>query len=138
MATTADNPNQQDTPDQPDTPKSQDKNGAKPDAKNGSPKNGSQPDPKDDLKSLPLSEVEKKLESSPDGLTEAEAKKRLAQYGHNSIPVEKPHLIPAFLGKFWGAIPWILEAAVVLELVLHKRDARAVIVGEEERMNPFA
>jgi|GEM_PF-1749085 len=96
------------------------------------------PDAKDDLKTLPLPEVEKKLESSPDGLTEAEAKKRLAQYGHNSIPVEKPHLIPAFLGKFWGAIPWILEAAVVLELVLHKRDARAVIVGEEERMNPFA
>ena len=27
--------------------------------------------PKDDLKTLPLSEVEKKLESSPEGLTQA-------------------------------------------------------------------
>ena len=35
----------------------------------------------DDLKSLPLREVEKKLESSPDGLTRAEAQKRLTQYG---------------------------------------------------------
>jgi leucyl-tRNA synthetase len=32
---------------------------------------GSKPDPKDDLKSLPLPEVEKKLGSSPDGLTQA-------------------------------------------------------------------
>ncbi len=31
------------------------------------------PDLKDDLKSLPLAEVEKKLGSSPDGLSQAEA-----------------------------------------------------------------
>ena len=31
------------------------------------------PAPQDDLKTLPLAEVEKKLESSPDGLTDAEA-----------------------------------------------------------------
>lgn len=43
-------------------------------------KPGAQPDSKDDLKSLPLAEVEKKLGSSPDGLSQAEAQKRLAQY----------------------------------------------------------
>lgn len=37
----------------------------------------SKPDAKDDLKSLPLPEVEKKLGSSPDGLSQAEAQKRL-------------------------------------------------------------
>lgn len=31
------------------------------------------PESKDDLKSLPLAEVQKKLESSPEGLTQAEA-----------------------------------------------------------------
>ena len=36
-------------------------------------KPGSKPDANDDLKSLPLAEVEKKLGSSPDGLTQAEA-----------------------------------------------------------------
>ena len=41
-------------------------------------KSGSKPKPKDDLKSFPMPEVEKKLESSKDGLTQAEAKKRLA------------------------------------------------------------
>jgi Cation transporter/ATPase, N-terminus len=35
------------------------------------------PDAKDDLKSLPLEEVENKLASSPDGLSLAEAQKRL-------------------------------------------------------------
>ena len=33
-------------------------------------------DPKDDLKSLPVPEVMKRLNSSPDGLTDPEAKKR--------------------------------------------------------------
>jgi H+-transporting ATPase len=35
----------------------------------------------DDLQSLPWREVERELESSPDGLTQAEAQKRLTQYG---------------------------------------------------------
>ncbi|MEO7128198.1 MAG: cation-transporting P-type ATPase, partial [Rhodoferax sp.] len=42
-------------------------------------------DPKDDLKTLPIAEVEKKLGSSPEGLSDAEAKKRLTQYGPNEI-----------------------------------------------------
>jgi H+-transporting ATPase len=45
----------------------------------------SKPDAKDDLKSQPLAEVEKKLDSSPDGLSQAEAHKRLTQYGPNDI-----------------------------------------------------
>src|SRR5271154_3561193 len=43
------------------------------------------PEAKDDLKTLPLPEVEKKLDTSPDGLTQAEAQKRLAQYGPNEL-----------------------------------------------------
>ena len=37
----------------------------------------SKPDTKDDLKSIPMPELEKKLTSSPDGLSQAEAAKRL-------------------------------------------------------------
>ena len=40
-----------------------------------------EPGSKCDLKSLPMPEVEKKLGSSPDGLSQAEGQKRLAQYG---------------------------------------------------------
>ena len=38
-----------------------------------------------DLKSMPMLDLEKKLGSSPDGLSETEAKKRLIQYGLNKI-----------------------------------------------------
>ena len=72
------------------------------------------PAPEDDLKTLPLPEVEKKLASSPDGLTEVEAKKRLAQYGPNEIEEKKTNLLLKFLSYFWGPIPWMIEAAVIL------------------------
>jgi H+-transporting ATPase len=53
-------------------------------------KPGLKPDQQDDLKSLPLAEVEEKLGSSPDGLSQAEAEKRLTQYGPNEIYPESP------------------------------------------------
>jgi len=80
-------------------------------------KPGSKPAAKDDLKTLPLAEVEKKLGSSADGLSQAEAKKRLAQYGPNEIEEKKPNEILKFLSYFWGPIPWMIEAAVILSAV---------------------
>ena len=75
------------------------------------------PTPEDDLKTLPIAEVEKKLGSSPDGLTGAEAQKRLVQYGPNELEEKKTNLLLKFLSYFWGPIPWMIEAAVVLSAV---------------------
>jgi H+-transporting ATPase len=111
------------------------------------PKPGSKaaakPAPKDDLKTLPIAEVEKKLESSPDGLTQAEAQKRLTQYGPNEIEEEKTNLLLKFLSYFWGPIPWMIEIAVILSgVVRHWPDffiillllaANAVVGFWEER-----
>ncbi len=72
---------------------------------------------KDELKSLPLEEVEKKLGSSPDGLTQAEAARRLTQYGPNEIEEKKTNAFLKFLTYFWGPIPWMIEAAVILSAV---------------------
>jgi H+-transporting ATPase len=80
-------------------------------------KPGSKRHAKDDLKTLPLAEVEEKLESSPDGLSQAEATKRLTQYGPNEIVEEKTNELLKFLGYFWGPIPWMIEAAVILSAV---------------------
>jgi H+-transporting ATPase len=77
-------------------------------------KPGSNPNAKDDLKSLPMAEVEKKLGSSADGLTQAEAQKRLAKYGPNEITEKKDNPLLKFLSYFWGPIPWMIEVAVVL------------------------
>ena len=83
------------------------------------PKNpDAKPDAKDDLKTLPLSEVEKKLGSSPEGLTQAEAQKRLTQYGPNEIEEKKTNPFLKFLSYFWGPIPWMIEVAVILSGVV--------------------
>jgi H+-transporting ATPase len=79
---------------------------------------GSKPHAKDDWKSLPLAEVEKKLGSSPEGLTQAEAEKRLTQYGPNEIEDKKTNPFLKFLSYFWGPIPWMIEVAVVLSGVV--------------------
>ena len=87
-------------------------------SKSPSGKAGPRPEPKDDLKSLPISEVEKKLGSSPDGLAQAEATKRLAKYGPNEIEEKKTNALLKFLSYFWGPIPWMIEIAVVLSGVV--------------------
>ncbi len=81
-------------------------------------KPGSKPDAKDDLKSLPMAEVEKKLGASSDGLSQAEAQKRLTQYGPNEIEEKKTNLLLKFLSYFWGPIPWMIEIAVILSGVV--------------------
>ncbi len=81
-------------------------------------KAGPKPDPKNDLKTLPMPEVEKKLGSSPKGLSQAEAQKRLAQYGPNEIAEKKTNPFLKFLTYFWGPIPWMIEAAVILSGVV--------------------
>ena len=86
-------------------------------------KPGTKPDSKNDLKSLPMPELLKKLGSSPDGLSQAEAQKRLAQYGPNEIKEEKTNAFLKFLTYFWGPIPWMIEAAVILSgIVRHWLD----------------
>ena len=80
-------------------------------------KTGSKPDANNDLKTLPVTEVEKRLDSSPDGLTQAEAQKRLTQYGPNEIEERKSNAFLKFLTYFWGPIPWMIEAAVILSAV---------------------
>jgi len=97
--------------------------------KNSGSKPGTKPDATDDLKSLPLPEVEKKLGSSPDGLSQAEAQKRLAQYGPNEIEEKKTNPLLKFLTYFWGPIPWMIEVAVILSaLVRHWPDFFIILV----------
>ncbi|MGA2098472.1 MAG: plasma-membrane proton-efflux P-type ATPase [Candidatus Acidiferrum sp.] len=70
-----------------------------------------------------MPEVEKKLGSSPKGLSQAEAQKRLTQYGPNQIAEKKTNVFLKFLSYFWGPIPWMIEGAVVLSgLVRHWLD----------------
>ena len=83
----------------------------------------------DDLKSLSMPEVEKRLGSSEEGLAEAEARKRLALYGPNEIGERKANVLLKFLGYFWGPIPWMIEVAVVLSgIVRHWPDFSIILL----------
>lgn len=82
------------------------------------PGSKSESKPKTDLQTLPLAEVEKQLGFSSDGLSEAEAKKRLAQYGPNEIAEKKTNSILKFLSYLWGPIPWMIKVAVILSGVV--------------------
>ena len=76
------------------------------------------PKTNENLKNLDIKEFIKKVKSSPDGLTQIEAKKRLIQYGLNEIEEKKINPLLKFLSYFWGPIPWMIEAAVILSIVV--------------------
>jgi H+-transporting ATPase len=48
------------------------------------------------------------------GLTAAEVVRRRAAYGYNELPEKKTNPLLKFLSNFWGPIPWMIEAAVLL------------------------
>ncbi len=52
------------------------------------------------------------------GLSSAEAQVRLQQFGPNAMPEEHRQPLQAFLRKLWGPVPWMLEVAIVLELII--------------------
>jgi len=83
----------------------------------------------EDLKSLPMQELQANLGSSQAGLTQAEAQRRLTQYGYNEISEKKVNPLIKFLSYFWGPIPWMIEAAVILSaLVRHWPDFFIILV----------
>ncbi len=52
------------------------------------------------------------------GLTSAEARQRLAEFGRNAVSEKVPPRWRIFLAKFWSPVAWMLEAAIVLQLWL--------------------
>ena len=81
------------------------------------------------LKDLPLPEMQKQLSSSPDGLSKAEAQKRLEKYGYNELPEKKDSPVLKFLSYFWGPIPGMIMVAAILSGILrHWPDLGVILV----------
>jgi H+-transporting ATPase len=66
---------------------------------------------------------------TPNGLTTDEAAIRLKKFGPNAMPDTAAHPLRSALSKFWAPVPWMLEAAIVLEVVLGKYVEAAVIAA---------
>ena len=61
------------------------------------------------------------------GLRSAEVDRLRVQYGKNDVPEQRVPLAVALLRKFWGPIPWLLEATIALQVFLDKRGEAAII-----------
>jgi H+-transporting ATPase len=84
--------------------------------------------------SLSLDELLQQLDTSRDGLSDAEAQRRLAEDGPNAIEEHHRSAVIEFLSRYWGPIPWMIEVALVLSIVVgHWSDA--VIIGALLVMN---
>jgi H+-transporting ATPase len=74
----------------------------------------------DEAKKADIDELLKKLSANQKGLSSSEAEKRLQQYGPNEIQEKKANPLKKFLGYFWGPIPWMIEAAVIMSAVIQR------------------
>jgi H+-transporting ATPase len=68
-------------------------------------------------------------ESLAIGLTSVQARALLAKLGPNAMPNTSIRPWRMALAKFWAPVPWMLEAAIILQSVLHKYVEAAVIAG---------
>jgi len=63
------------------------------------------------------------------GLHTEEARRRLAKVGPNAMPDTTGHPLRRALGKLWAPVPWMLEAAIVLQIALGDYTEAAIIAG---------
>jgi H+-transporting ATPase len=76
-----------------------------------------------DVARVPVADLVKQLHCTAGGLSDEEARQRLAEIGYNELAEEQANPLLKFLKAFWGPIPWMIEAAAVLSaLVEHWAD----------------
>ncbi len=68
-------------------------------------------------------------DASPTGLAANEARRRLATFGRNALPDTTVHPLRRALGKFSAPVPWMLEAAIVLQVALGDYAEAAIVAG---------
>jgi H+-transporting ATPase len=98
---------------------------------NNKPKSGGQiaQSTEAQLKDVPVAEIMKRLAASADGLSQAEAQKRLEKYGYNELPEKKDSAVLKFLSYFWGPIPAMIMVAAILSGILrHWPDLGVILV----------
>ena len=85
--------------------------------------------PVPDTKPRPAKSAAAAADDVPNGLSDEEAHNRLTKLGPNAMPDTALHPLRQALEKFWAPVPWMLEAAIVLELALGKYIEAGIIAG---------
>jgi len=79
---------------------------------------------------LPLAEAIKRLGVDLDtGLTESQVESRRREFGPNEIPERERSLAERIIKRFWGPIPWMIEAAALLSAIVQKWEDLAIILA---------
>ena len=71
-----------------------------------------------EVASLSLAALQAHLGVTLDGLSTAEVHTRLAHDGYNELVEKHAHPLLRLLASFWGPIPWMIEVAAILSLVV--------------------
>jgi H+-transporting ATPase len=66
---------------------------------------------------------------TPQGLATEEAERRLLEYGPNAVAEETARPLRRVLKRFWEPVPWMLEAAIILQLAIGERIEALVIAA---------
>ncbi len=82
-----------------------------------------------EAKELSVDEIYSRLSSNKNGLTSQEANNRLQKFGRNEIPEKKKSPFLKFLTNFWGPIPWMIEIAAILSVIIEEWDDFVIIVA---------
>ena len=73
----------------------------------------------EEAKTASIDSLFQRLQSSQAGLSSAEAEKRIQTCGLNLLKEKKESLFLKFFHYFWGPIPWMIEIAAILSVILH-------------------
>ncbi len=83
----------------------------------------------EDYEKLSIDAVLQNLQTDRErGLSAAEAGSRLQRYGFNEIPEKAESLFHRIMRRFWGPIPWMIEAAAFLSALVGKWEDFTIIM----------
>ncbi len=81
----------------------------------------------DEAKDMAIEDLYRVLSSQQGGLTTSEAGGRIQRFGYNEIPEKEESAVLKFLRYFWGPIPWMIEAAIIISAIIGHWEDFAII-----------
>ena len=82
-----------------------------------------------EAREISVDRLVQELSTTIHGLSDAEAERRIEDYGPNEIQEKKVKPFKKFLLYFWGPIPWLIEVAIVLSAIIGRWDDLAIIAA---------
>jgi H+-transporting ATPase len=71
-----------------------------------------------DIGAISIDDALNKFKTSREGLSSAEAAKRLEEYGPNALPEKEVNKCLQFLSFMWNPLSWVMEMAAIVAIIL--------------------